>query len=93
MPQLVGEQQLAMKIDPAAPLKDPKDYTIVGTSVPRLDIPAKIFGTFNFVQDVKLPGMLHARVVHPAGVRRDAPKLRRHRVPQDHGLRPRGAQG
>jgi len=58
-----------MKIDPAAPLKDPKDYTIVGTSVPRRDIPDKIFGTFNFVQDHKLPGMLHARVVHPAGVR------------------------
>ena len=69
MPQLIGEQQLAMKIDPAAPLKDPKDYTIVGTSVPRRDIPDKIFGTFNFVQDHKLPGMLHARVVHPAGVR------------------------
>ena len=64
-----GGDKLAMKIDPAAPLKDPKDYTIVGTSVPRLDIPGKIFGTFNFVQDHKLPGMLHARVVHPAGVR------------------------
>ena len=37
--------------------------------MPRLDIPAKIFGTFDFVQDVKVPGMLHARVVHPAGVR------------------------
>ena len=60
--------QFTIKVDPAAPLKDPKDYTIVGKSVPRLDIPAKIFGTFNFVQDVKLPGMLHARVVHPAAV-------------------------
>ena len=69
MPQLVGEQQLTLKVDPAAPLKDPKDYTIVGKPVPRLDIPAKIFGTFDFVQDVKVPGMLHARVVHPAGVR------------------------
>jgi nicotinate dehydrogenase subunit B len=66
--QLIGEQKLAMKIDPAASLKDPKDYTIVGTSVPRRDIPAKIFGTFNFVQDHKLPGMLHARAVHPAAV-------------------------
>ena len=55
--------------NPAAPLKDPKDYTIVGKPVPRLDIPAKVFGTFDFVQDVKVPGMLHARVVHPAGVR------------------------
>ena len=66
--QLIGTQKLSMKIDPAAPLKDPKDYTIVGTPVPRLDIPAKIFGTFSFVQDFKLPGMLHARVVHPAAV-------------------------
>jgi len=66
--QLVGGRELTMTIDPAAPLKDPKDYTIVGTSVPRLDIPAKIFGTFDFVQDHKLPGMLHARVIHPAAV-------------------------
>jgi nicotinate dehydrogenase subunit B len=66
--QLIGVQKLAMKIDPAAPLKDPKGYTIVGTPVPRRDIPAKIFGTFDFVQDHKLPGMLHARVVHPAAV-------------------------
>jgi CO/xanthine dehydrogenase Mo-binding subunit len=50
-------------------LKNPKDYTIVGTSVARLDIPAKVFGKFDYVQDFKLPGMLHARMVHPAGVR------------------------
>ncbi|MET4177548.1 molybdopterin cofactor-binding domain-containing protein [Bradyrhizobium sp. LA7.1] len=66
--QLIGAEKLTMKIDSNAPLKDPKDYTIVGTSVPRLDIPAKIFGTFGFVQDFKLPGMVHARVVHPAAV-------------------------
>ena len=66
--ELVGERKLTIKVNAAAPLKNPKDYTIVGTSVPRLDIPGKIFGTFTFVQDVKLPGMLHARVVHPAAV-------------------------
>ena len=66
--ELVGDRNFTIRVDPAALLKDPKDYTIVGKSVPRLDIPAKIFGTFNFVQDVKLPGMLHARVVHPAAV-------------------------
>lgn len=66
--ELVGDRQFTIKVDPAASLKDPKDYTIVGKSIPRLDIPAKIFGTFNFVQDVKLPGMLHARVVHPTAV-------------------------
>jgi nicotinate dehydrogenase subunit B len=67
--QLVGGRTFTMKVDPQAPLKDPKDYTIVGTSVARLDIPAKVFGKFDYVQDFKLPGMLHARMVHPAGVR------------------------
>ena len=66
--QLVGKQTFSIKIDPAAPLKSPSDYTIVGTDVPRLDIPAKIFGKFDYVHDLKLPGMLHARVVHPAAL-------------------------
>jgi nicotinate dehydrogenase subunit B len=66
--QLIGGRKFTIKVDPAAPLKDPKDYTIVGTSVPRRDIPAKIFGTFSYVQDFKLPGMLHARMIHPAAV-------------------------
>ena len=67
--ELVGDRKLAIKVNPAAPLKDPADYTIVGKPVPRLDLPAKIFGTFDFVQDVKVPGMLHARMIHPAAVR------------------------
>src|SRR5262249_33251339 len=45
--------------------KSPKDYAIVGTSVKRWDIPGKVFGTFEYVQDVKVPGMLHGRVVRP----------------------------
>ena len=67
--ELVGGRVIALKMNPSAPLKDPKDYTIVGKPVARLDIPAKVFGLFTFVQDVKRPGMLHARVVHPTGVR------------------------
>lgn len=66
--QLVGERRLTIKVDPAAALKDPKDYTIVGTPVPRLDIPAKVLGRFTFIQDFTLPGMLHARMVHPAAL-------------------------
>ena len=66
--QLVGGRTLAIKVDPAAALKNPKDYTIVGTPVPRLDIPAKIFGKFTYIHDFTLPGMLHARMVHPAAV-------------------------
>jgi len=48
-----------------ANFKDPKTYTIVGKSMPRVDIPAKVTGGESFVQDLRLPGMLHARVVRP----------------------------
>ncbi|MBV8714881.1 MAG: xanthine dehydrogenase family protein molybdopterin-binding subunit [Chloroflexi bacterium] len=48
--------------------KDPSQYRIVGTSVPRVDIPLKMTGQFTFMQDVKVPGMLHGRVVRPAGI-------------------------
>ena len=48
--------------------KDPSQYRIVGTSVPRVDIPPKVSGAFTFMQDVVVPGMLHARVIHPAGI-------------------------
>jgi nicotinate dehydrogenase subunit B len=48
--------------------KDPSQYTIVGKSQPRVDIPPKITGQFTFMQDVKVPGMLHGRVVRPKGI-------------------------
>lgn len=38
---------------------------VAGRSVPRLDLPDKIFGAARFVHDLRLPGMLHARVVRP----------------------------
>lgn len=66
--QLLTGQSLSMKVDPQVRLKDPKDYTIVGKTVPRLDVPAKIYGQFGFVHDVKVAGMLHARMVHPAAM-------------------------
>src|SRR6185436_18959441 len=44
-------------------LKDPKDFKILGQSLPRLDIPAKVDGKAEFGLDVKRPGMLIARVV------------------------------
>ena len=39
-----------------------------GTSVPRVDIPAKVTGEDFYVQDVRLPGMLHGRVIRPPGL-------------------------
>lgn len=46
-------------------LKDPKDFTIVGHSVRRLDTPAKVNGTAQFGLDVRMPGLLTAVIAHP----------------------------
>jgi len=66
---LVGGYDFQMEVDAKAPLKDPKEYTIVGRSVQRLDIPDKVTGRFTYMQDFKLPGMIHARVVRPAAMK------------------------
>ncbi len=48
-----------------APLKKPADFKIIGQSLPRKDLPGKVFGTLEMVNDVRLPGMLHARMMRP----------------------------
>jgi CO/xanthine dehydrogenase Mo-binding subunit len=45
--------------------KPPAQHSIVGRSLPRRDIPAKVTGGAAFVQDLRLPGMVHGRVVRP----------------------------
>jgi len=55
-----------MKVAPEVPVKDPKDYKVVGKSIPRVDLPGKFTGEFVYSQDTSVPGMLHGRVVRPA---------------------------
>src|SRR5215813_1623784 len=45
--------------------KPPAAHKIVGKSIPRFDIPAKVTGGAAFVQDMRLPGMLHGRAIRP----------------------------
>ncbi|CAN0444043.1 unnamed protein product, partial [Phaeothamnion confervicola] len=45
--------------------KPAADYKVVGKSIPRVDIPAKLTGEFTYVHDFRVPGMLHARVLRP----------------------------
>jgi nicotinate dehydrogenase subunit B len=49
----------------AAAPKKPSEYSIVGKSINRLDLPGKLTGTPSYVQDMRLPGMVFARVVRP----------------------------
>jgi nicotinate dehydrogenase subunit B len=57
-----------MTLTGSAKPKDPSKYTTVGKRIPRVDIPDKVKAATTYVQDVKVPGMLHARVVHPEGI-------------------------
>jgi len=46
--------------------KAPEQYKWVGTSVPRRDVPGKIFGQFQYIADFKRPNMLYGRVIRPS---------------------------
>ncbi len=66
---LAGHSEVSLDLN--TPLKSPSDYRIVGTSTPRIDIPAKATGALTFVHDMRVPGMLHGRVVRPPYVGAD----------------------
>lgn len=68
---LVSHDKVVLQIDEHAPLKPVSDYTIVGKSASRTDIPAKATGELTYVHDVRVPGMLHGRVIRPPYSGRD----------------------
>ncbi|MEQ8193430.1 MAG: molybdopterin-dependent oxidoreductase [Rhodospirillales bacterium] len=53
--------------------KNPRDFRIIGTSVPRRDIPLKVNGAAQYSMDVQLPDMVYASTVH-APVQQSAPQ-------------------
>jgi len=69
---LLQGRRFEIDIDADVPLKHPRDYRYIGKSIPRVDIPLKVTGGLAFVHDLRLPGMLHARVVRPPYYGRDA---------------------
>jgi nicotinate dehydrogenase subunit B len=62
---LVAGDMLHVRAEVKSNLKDPATYKVMGQPVPRVDIPAKVTGGAAYVQDMRLPGMLHARLVRP----------------------------
>ena len=65
---LIGGRNFNLKLDPKAPLKDPATYTLVGKPLARPDVSAKCIGSFTYMQDFSLPGMVHARVIRPPAI-------------------------
>lgn len=78
-PQLIGASpfhvkiiatgvEREMRVAPNVKPKDYRTYKIVGTSVPRVDLPSKLTGEFVYTADIRVPEMLHGRVVRPSRV-------------------------
>jgi len=68
--ELIADDSIRLELADDVTLKAVDSYSIVGQSMPRVDLPAKATGELVYVHDVRVPGMLHGRVVRPpyAGV-------------------------
>jgi len=66
--ELVGGKRFDVTVNAHAPRKAVADWKVMGTPVPRVDMTEMATGTFEFVHNVRVPGMLHGRVVRPASV-------------------------
>src|SRR5262249_29735976 len=65
--ELLGDKRFDVAFTGTAPLKPVAQYKLVGTRVPRVELPAKAKGTYIYMHNVRVPGMLHGRVVRPRG--------------------------
>jgi nicotinate dehydrogenase subunit B len=68
--ELISGEVIRLELADDVAVKSVDAYTIVGQSVPRVDLPAKATGELVYVHDMRVHGMLHGRVVRPpyAGV-------------------------
>src|SRR6266568_2902384 len=66
--ELIGGKKFNLTLDTRARRKPASEWTILGTPVPRIEIPAMATGEFEYVHNVRVPGMLHGQVVRPPAV-------------------------
>ncbi|WP_244787925.1 xanthine dehydrogenase family protein molybdopterin-binding subunit [Cupriavidus pauculus] len=69
---LLRDEHVELPLADDVPTKPAAQYRVVGRSAPRVDIPAKATGELTFVHDVRVPGMLHGRVIRPPYAGRDS---------------------
>ena len=63
--ELVRDELLQVDAAPMSKLTATAEFTVMNRPIKRIDIPAKISGAAAYVQDMRLPGMLHGRMVRP----------------------------
>ena len=66
--ELVGGRKFNISLNANARRKHPREWTVLGTPVGRLDLPEMVTARLEYVHNVRLPGMLHGRVVRPPTV-------------------------
>jgi nicotinate dehydrogenase subunit B len=66
--ELIGGKKFNLTLNRAAKRKPASEWTVLGTPVPRIEIPAMATGEFEYVHNVRVPGMLHGQVVRPPAV-------------------------
>jgi CO/xanthine dehydrogenase Mo-binding subunit len=66
--ELVGGKQFHLPLSPTAKRRSPEEWNVLGKPIPSLDRLALMTGQFEFVHSVRVPGMLHGRVVRPPGM-------------------------
>ena len=65
--ELIGNKKFDISFSAEAPVKDPSQFRIIGKSTPpRPEIAKLVTASLEYTQDVRVPGMLHARSVRPA---------------------------
>jgi CO/xanthine dehydrogenase Mo-binding subunit len=66
--ELVGGRHFDLTLNPTVKRRSPERWTVLGKPVPSLDRPALMTGRFEFIHAVRVPQMLHGRVVRPSGM-------------------------
>lgn len=66
--ELIGSKRFNMAISKDAKRKPPQNWTVLGRSVPRVEMAALATGRFEHVQNVRVPGMVHGRMVRPPSI-------------------------
>ena len=66
--ELIGGKKFNLTLNPGAKRKPAAEWTVLGAPVPRVEIPAMATGEFEYVHNVRVPGMLHGQVVRPPAV-------------------------
>ena len=65
---VIGGEHFNLPLSTTAKRRTPAEWTVLGKPVPSLDRAALMTGRFEFVHNIRVPGMLHGRVVRPPEV-------------------------